>query len=251
MSVTGGKLADSCAVIAHRGASRIAPENTIAAFRAAVEQGADALEFDVQLTSDRQPVVIHDARLERTTNGSGSVRNCSYKDIIELDAGSHFSRAYAEERVPHLEEVLWTFRGELRMNIELKGVFPESHLITKTYSLIRRCSLEGDVVVSSFNPILLMMAYRYDPEIALGLLISRDPGKLPGYILRRIVRYSALHPGNSLVTEEMIETQHDHGHAVNTWTVDDEAQILRFYRWGIDGIITNYPGTAHRILHGC
>ena len=139
-------------IIAHRGASAVAPENTLAAFTTAVSMGADAIEMDVKLTSDKEVVVMHDSSVNRTTNGTGEVKSLTFKEIKMLDAGSKFSSRYSGEKIPSLREICEKLKGKLLLNIELTnyGTFLDA-LPLKVADLVSEYDMQREVLISSFN----------------------------------------------------------------------------------------------------
>ncbi|MGC9348094.1 MAG: glycerophosphodiester phosphodiesterase [Anaerolineae bacterium] len=236
------------AVIAHRGASHLAPENTMVAFAAAVEAGADGIELDVHLSADGVPVVIHNAGVEGTTSGTGQVSNLTLAQLQALDAGAHFSPAYAGERIPTLEQVFAVFGNRLttagdrvRINVEIKpqplGV---TGLELAVVELIHDFGLEDTVWVSSFKPYSLASVHRLAPEIGCGLLYS--PLTLSALFLAPVTPFEAFHPHVSLVRPWFVRLAHKLDRRVIVWTVDCPARVRDLVRWGVDGIITNEPG---------
>lgn len=138
-------------VIAHRGDLAHAPENTLAAFEFAARQGADAVEFDVKLTADDQVIVLHDQKVDRTTNGSGDIARMALADLRDLDAGSHFSEKFRDERIPTLGEVFESIGKLLDLNIELTNyATPFDALVPKVVEMVREYGLEDRVIFSSF-----------------------------------------------------------------------------------------------------
>lgn len=243
-----GALGPGTAVIGHRGASGDAPENTLAAFRLAASMGAAAVEFDVRLTRDFEPVVIHDKRVDRTTNGSGKVSSLYLEEIKRLDAGSYFHPNFQGECIPHLREVLDLSDFDLGFNIELKSAGPDRKLVDNTYEWIYRSGITERVLVSSFNPYLLLYAHWNHPDIPLGLLVTVSMGRLVRYILKKVVPHQAYHPESKLITPDMLKKMHDKGIAVNSWTINDGHSMSLFSSWGVDGIITNYPYRANQFI---
>jgi glycerophosphoryl diester phosphodiesterase len=239
---------NSSLVIGHRGASAHAPENTLSSFRLAAAMGADAVELDVQLTKDKKIVVIHDSTLNRTTNGSGSVSDLSLNEIKSLDAGSYFHPMFAGERIPELMEVFSEYRGNFSVNVELKSFKINRMLVELTLECIKDWEMQDRVLISSFNPYLLMLSHKLAPGIPLGLLVARSFGKLGRFILRKGFTHQAYHPDVSLVTPAMIKKLHSEGKEVNCWTVNDSDKMRQVASWGVDGIITNYPDIAKRIV---
>jgi len=239
-------------IIAHRGASVKAPENTLAAFELAFEMGADGIELDVMLSKDEQLVVIHDDTVDRTTNGSGRVSDFPLNILQGLDAGSVFSTAFRGERLPSLVEVFEHFGGKMLINVELKNyATPFDGLTDKVVNLIQKYKLLNSVLLSSFNPLNLRRTKRRLPEVRLGLLaLSGKAGALSRGAFGRIFPYDALHPYYSDVNETLVNKIHSLGRQVNVWTVDEPEELLRLYQLGVDGIITNDPQAARKVIEG-
>ena len=236
-------------VIAHRGASVYAPENTIAAFRLAVEFGADAVELDAKLTADGQIIVHHDRTLDRTTNGTGLIQARTLAELQYLDAGSHFNPSYAGERIPTLNEVFQAVADRMLINIELSNyASPFDRLPEAVVKLIREFGLEKRVLLSSFNPVGLMKARKLAPEIQLGLLVvDKEPRWLRAFF-NMIAPHEAIHPSIALVSEEMIEDQHRQGCWVNVWTVNELEDIKRLVHLSVEGVITDVPDLAREVV---
>ncbi len=235
-------------VIAHRGASMYAPENTIAAFDLAVEMGADAVELDTMLTADGTPIVIHDQSLERTTNGSGSVASKSIEEIQLLDAGSTFDARFVGEKVPTLEEVFAAVGTKILINVELKNyASPFDRLPETVVALVMKKGLSDRVLLSSFNPIALIKAQRASEEIRRAALIGGGPKIVRG-VIEVITNYFALHPEVSLVNQGMIDKHHSAGNKVNAWTVNEESVMMKLLSMGVDGLITDTPDVAIKVI---
>lgn len=227
-------------IFAHRGASHAAPQNTLVAFRKALEMGADGVELDVHLSADGVPVVIHDERVDTTTNGSGAVADLTLAQLQALDAGVRFDPAFAGERIPTLEEVLTTFGQRLLINIELKAFLRrDDALEAAVVALVRRLGLTERVWFSSFKPYALAQARALAPEIPCGLLY--DPLSFGARLFGPITPHEALHPHHGLLTEARIRRAHRHGLWVVTWTVDDVTRARMLAAWGVEGLITNEP----------
>lgn len=227
-------------IFGHRGASRVAPQNTLAAFRRAAELGADGVELDVHLTAEGIPVVIHDARVDATTDGKGRVAELTLPQVKELDAGVHFAADFAGERIPTLEEVLAEVGQRLIINIELKPSTKSSGgLEEAVVAVVRRMGMLERVWFSSFKPYALYWIRQQEPSVPCGLLYS--PLTFVSRLLAPVTPHEALHPHRSLVREAMVRRAHRRGLRVVTWTLDDEDQAQRFAEWGVDVIITNEP----------
>ena len=236
--------------IAHRGASAVAPANTLAAFEKAVELGADGIEFDVHLSADGVPVVIHDFSVDSTTDGSGRVAEMTIAQLAQLDVGSYFDPAFAGERIPTLEAVLEAMGGRLLLNIELKSTSLRDKGLEQTViAQIERHGLGTSVLFSSFNPFSLRRAKRIAPHIAVGLLYGPDlPLPLRRAWLAPLVPHEARHPEHTMVDAHYMAWARRRGYRVNTWTVDDPDEMHRLIGLGVDGIITNVPDVLRSIL---
>jgi glycerophosphoryl diester phosphodiesterase len=234
------------AIIAHRGASAHAPENTLAAFRLAVDQEADGIEFDVHLSVDGEVVVIHDANLERTTNGSGTVYDKTLSELKQFDAGSWFGAQFAGQLLPTLGEVFEVAGDRLFVNVELKGpgLFT-SALPTRVVEIVRQYDFGDRVIISSFNPWLLRQTAKLMPEAKIGLLLS--PGAcaaLVRVLSKPTVTPWSYHPHYSTVTSSFIKRASQENRPVLAYTVNQPEEILRLCALGIYGIITDDPAKA-------
>lgn len=231
-------------IIAHRGSSTHAPENTLAAFTLAADQGADAVELDVTLTRDGQVVVIHDDTLERTTNGQGRVDQLPYATVLEFDAGAKFNAQFAGERVPLLSQVFETVGQRVLINVEIKSTTVRSTgLEARVIDLIRQHGLIERVIVSSFNPLALIKIKRAEPRLACGLIYSPDE---PIYLSRAwftplIPNLDARHPRADTVTSDVVKHIHARGQKVNVWTILEPIEVQTLAAAGVDGLIGNDP----------
>lgn len=230
-------------IFGHRGASRYAPENTLAAFDLAISQGAKAFELDTMLTSDGVPVVIHDHTLDRTTNGTGEVGQKTAKEIRKLTAGSYFSAEYKDEKVPLLEEVLKRYRDGILINIELKNHHsPKDDLARIVLGMVESYGMLDKVLFSSFMPRNLKILRSLQPNAKVALL---TPYGILGIIFRSFIfRHRSpeiIHPPFKDVTRNTIDREHLRGRCINVWTVNDLQTAKNLIEWGIDGIITYDP----------
>jgi glycerophosphoryl diester phosphodiesterase len=238
------------AIFAHRGASAHAPENTLAAFELALRQGADAIELDAKLTSDNHVVVIHDLTVDRTTEGTGRVKNLTLAELRKLDAGSHFDFAFRGEPIPTLDEVFKAVGQLCFITVELTNYDAiTDSLPNKVASLVKRHKLSRRVLFSSFNPLALIRIRRLLPESPIGLLAR--PGKSgtwargwPG----RLIGYHALQLETNDVTPSLVENLHHRGCRVNAYTVNQEDDMRRLFAMGVDGIFTDDPVLARQAL---
>lgn len=273
-------------VIAHRGASAVAPENTLAAFKLALAMGADGVEFDVNLSADGVPVVIHDRRLSRTTSGAGWVSAFPVTELQRLDAGKWFERRlalrprarrrvgqalsqysepnlsrntaridFSSERVPTLEEVFALLAPAKlkRLYVELKGeVATKSGMLAATLELVRRHRLERAVTLLSFDHQIIARAKAIAPDIRAAVTVPASRNALASS--RAIIRAvetatadeAALHFG--LVTRRLVATLRERGIAVSVWTANNRVLMRRLVACGVDAIMTNFPDRLHQVL---
>ena len=221
----------------------MAPENTLPAFAAALEMGVAGIELDVHRTTDEQLVVIHDFVVDGTTDGSGPVAAMTAAEVARLDAGSHFSAAFAGTPVPRLEEVLDLVGNRCRINVEIKSMDAyaddASDLVT---ALIRHRNLYDQVIVSSFNPITLIKLRHLDPRIALGMLYDAEmPLFLRETWAGAPICPEAQHPHHALIDAGYMAWARTLGAAVNTWTVNEVDEARRLAGLGVDVIMTDVP----------
>lgn len=237
-------------VIAHRGACAFAPENTLASFNLAAEQGADAVELDAKLSADGQVMVIHDPTVERTTGGTGVVRAMPYDQLRALDAGSFFEARFAGEKIPTLDEVFETTDRRIMVNVELTNYTSSSDdLVDRVVKIVKRHQLEDWVQFSSFNPLNLVRANRLLPEVP-GAILAMDgrAGWWARSFLMRGVSPEYVHPYFSDVSAAYVARQHAKQRRVNVWTINDPADMQRMLQYGVDGLITNDPPAALKVL---
>lgn len=246
-------------ILAHRGASAYAPENTLAAFRLARELGADGIELDVQLTRDQVPVVIHDESVNRTTNGQGVVTEMTIGEIARLDAGSWKGDSFRAEPVPTLAQVFDALSDWLKptgrarpclINVELKTERIRTEgLEREVLNVIARYGVEDRVLLSSFNPLSLYRARKINPRLMRGLLYDNS---LPIYFRNAWFRFlaspQAMHPEYPMIDARYMEWAQSHRLKVNTWTVDDPTEAVRLSQLGVNALITNVPDVIKHAL---
>lgn len=236
-------------IFAHRGSSAHAPENTLAAFRLAIEHGADAIELDAKLSADDEVVVIHDATVDRTTNRNGPVRSFTAEEFGKMDAGSFFSDAYRGEPVPMLEQVFAEVGKKIFINVELTNyASPQDALPEKVAKLVKAQHLEEWVMFSSFYPFNLARIKKLLPDCPVAILaLEGSKGWLTRSFAGRYYAPEILHPNLADTTKGLIEREHKRRRRVHTWTVNDPADLKRLFEWGIDGVFTDDPILARRI----
>jgi glycerophosphoryl diester phosphodiesterase len=230
-------------VIAHRANAMVAPENTLASFQAALDVGADALEFDVRLSKDGVPVIMHDKRVDRTTNGHGLVSQLTYAQLRKLDAGSHKGPQFKGEVVPTLDELLALARGKALLLCELKS--PDLRLPRLVADALDKHQMAERTLVISFHPASLLAMKRLRPEQPIGLLAyPYDP---PGRRALSAKADAVLGFFGSL-DRSAIRGAHRAGLEVLTWTVNDRAEMANMVAQGVDGLITDDPVTAREVV---
>jgi glycerophosphoryl diester phosphodiesterase len=235
-------------VLGHRGASAQAPENTLAAFRLAMEQGADGVELDVQRCATGEVVVLHDEDTRRVAGEAVRVVDAPAAALRSLDVGAWKGDRFRGQRIPLLEEVLEELPGAV-VNVELKGRDPR--LAAAAAEVLRRAGAAPRALVSSFDPRLLSAFRRAAPEVARGLLVEDDRWwRLRAALGLRIARPGAIHPAASLVTAARARRWREAGLSVNVWTVDGPAEVKRLAALGAGAVITNVPGEVAAALGG-
>ncbi|MFP4501603.1 MAG: glycerophosphodiester phosphodiesterase [Candidatus Hydrogenedentota bacterium] len=285
---TPPQVGDGAIVIAHRGASAYAPENTIAAFRLADEMHADWFELDCTITRDNKVVVIHDKNLERTTGVDRPVSALTMAELKELDAGDWFSPEYAGERLPTLGEALDYAKGRIGVYIEVKNsdddrllfgrmaaatqdverLTPELRadlmtmvadsgtrnlaLTRAVIDAVRTRDMANQVVIQSFSPVICLVALSEAPEMRVEMLASEDedhPEHWPQLVrFAKVIRADGFNAHHESLTPERIADFHASGMTVAAWTVDEPARMLTLQDWGVDAIITNKPDVCRATL---
>ena len=233
-------------IIAHRGASGHAPENTEAAFKRALELNADGVEFDVQLTKDNKVVVIHDERVDRLTNAKGFVHQFTLKEIKKLDFGQHFSEKFKGQRILTLEETLQLVNDFKLINIELKNWMGYPGLEEKTLELVDQYNLKDKVIISSFNHYSLRKIKQIAPETRTAMLYFARLYR--PWIDAIKIGAEALHPYYLTLDREIVENSHLANIKINAFTVNKKEEIKKMIDLNIDGIITDFPDRVLKLL---
>ncbi|OGR85343.1 MAG: hypothetical protein A2901_02695 [Elusimicrobia bacterium RIFCSPLOWO2_01_FULL_54_10] len=237
-----------CWLVGHRGAMGHAPENTFASFELARKMGAEFVECDVHLSKDKEVIVIHDERAERTTSGAGLIKDLRLSQIKKLDAGSWYSKKFKGEKVPALKELLtWAFKHQLGVVIEIKNKPVRYPGLEKRLSeVIERASMTSRVIAISFDHSAVKRLKSINSGIATGILYDK---KMKDPVARAIsMKANALFPRRNLVTRSVVEKAHMNGLAVATWTVNEPAEMKKLIACKVDGIATNYPDRLSKIL---
>lgn len=240
-------------VIAHRGASGAAPENTLAAFRKAVEFGAGFIETDLQLSRDARLVALHDDTVDRTTNGQGPVASMTVEELRRLDAGSWFratnheeASSFAGERIPTIEEILAFGREhEIGLHLEIKATGPSG----VEHAIVGALRASGEIprsVVLSFAAGILKRIRELEPLVMTGFLYS---DRLPSPVATAVdVGARQLLPRHDRVTRELVADAHAQDLRVVPWTANTPEEMQKLISAGVDGIITNYPDRLLELL---
>ena len=225
--------------IAHRGASGYAPENTFAAFRRAIAMGAGFIETDLQLSRDARFVAIHDATVNRTTNGQGTVHDMTLADLRRLDAGSWFGSEFAGERIPTLEEILeFAKKHDIVFYLEMKpsGSWGGEHALI---SALRESGEIARTVVISFDPVILAGVRKIEPTVMTGLLYEGQIERPFEKALEIGARQIAVR--GDLVTPRLLKEARERDLQVVCWTVNHPAHMRLLAEAGVDGIMSDYP----------
>ncbi len=225
--------------IAHRGASGYAPENTFAAFRRAIALGAGFIETDLQLSRDARLVAIHDATVNRTTNGQGAVHDMTLAELRRLDAGSWFGSEFAGERIPTIEEILeFANKHDVVFYLEMKpsGSWGGEHALI---SALRESREIARTVVISFDAAILAAVRKIEPTLMTGLLFE---GHIPNPLDIAIeIGARQLAVRGDLVTPRLLKEARGHDLQVVCWTVNHPGHMRLLVQAGVDGIISDYP----------
>jgi glycerophosphoryl diester phosphodiesterase len=232
-------------IIAHRGYRTRYPENTLASFLAALDAGVQMIELDVMLSGDTKVVVIHDATVDRTTNGHGPVNGYTIEELKALDAGTWFQPRFAGERIPTLGEVLDHVRDRAMINIEIKPSAyeinqPADAIEKQVVELVRRNNIQSSVLVSSFEWRILDRIVTMDDAPAVALL-SRDPADRDNLELCLRLKAFSWHPNCRELRNEHVELMHESGIHVFPYNVDSLEEYRKVMKMHVDGVITSDP----------
>jgi glycerophosphoryl diester phosphodiesterase len=226
--------------VGHRGARGHAPENTMASFQKGADMGVDAVETDVQLSKDGEVVLIHDYTVDRTTDGRGFVKDMTLAELKKLDAGSWYDPTYAGERIPILADLLVWAKDRVGVALEIKnGPIYYPGIAEKTTRLVRQHGMERQVILISFDHLVLREAKQIAPEIATGILYVG--GLADAVAAARAALADSLNPHWAYVTPELVRTAHAAGLAISPWNPDDPATLRMLSDMGVDSAGTDYP----------
>lgn len=234
-------------IFAHRGASAYAPENTVEAFALAMEQGADGIELDVQMTKDDQVVVIHDETIDRVSDGTGAVRDYTLEELKKFHFSNHMEN-YENAVIPTLKEVLDLIKSSsMLLNIELKtGIYWYPNLEEKTMELVKEAGMEDRVIYSSFNHYSIKKILELNPHAECAFLYSDVILNVDKYAKNAGV--CGLHPAvYHLKMAEFLKEYQESGLKVRVWTVNKKEDMEKFIKADLEAVITNYPDKALEI----
>lgn len=227
--------------LAHRGFTAEAPENSLAAFQAALELEVDGIELDVRTCKTGEVVVFHDPTLSRMTDGRGFVKGKSLKELKNLRIKSQNSELNL--RIPTLEEVIELVNGQVILNIEIKTKgLPKDHIEHKVVDILRQYGIEYKTILSSFNPIVIRRLKKIDDQLLTGFLMDKNftvrYSEIP---LTKLSRAQAIHLERSLAKESFIRKFQEFGFYCVVWSVNDPKEMTRLIRLGVNAIITDKP----------
>ena len=233
--------------VAHRGASGNYPENTLRAFQMALEIGVDEIEFDLRMTRDGHLVVMHDATVDRTTDGTGAIGELTLTEIRALDAGKVFGERFRGERVPTWEEALDLVQGKVKLNVHLKeGGNPDGEYERKVAKVLRAFRMVGDSVMACKDENVGLFA-EIDPRIACRIFPNN---RSPDDYIRSSVEMGlrTMQPGRDMTTPEFVQKAHESGLGVHVFYADTPEDMRTYIGMGVDGILTNYPEQLKRLF---
>ena len=231
--------------IAHRGGLAYAPENTLAAIKNAIRFEADYAEIDVHLSKDGEIIVIHDEELDRTTNGTGTVREMTVNELNRLDAGCWFSYEFEGEKIPTLEEVLDLAKGKIKLVIEIKnGPNYYEGIARKVVELVKQKKMAKRVIIISFDHECIKEVHDIDPSIETGLLYYGNILDMKNLAETTGAKYMC--PCWKMVTQDTVKRAKEAGLKLNVWTLDEPDMIRKFMDMGVDCISTNMPDVLIR-----
>jgi glycerophosphoryl diester phosphodiesterase len=244
---------DDFTIIAHRGASAHYPENTLPAFEGAIAMGADMVELDVQLSSDKEVVVFHDEKISRCTNGRGKVSDHTLAALKKLDAGSWFNKKFKNTRIPLLAEVLDLCKNKIAVNIEIKkeavGRMFSGGIEEKCLKIMGQSGMRKHIVFSSFDPRAIMRLKEIDPTVTAAVLYDKKlyGSKLPSDVMESVHADAFNCSTAGFKKKWLADIQLNHI-PVNVYTIDDVRRIKRFLNIGVQGIFTNKPDVLKKVV---
>ena len=244
-----------CLIVGHRGAMAYAPENTLISFEEAIRRGADHVEMDVQLSKDSEVVIMHDTSVDRTTDGSGLIRELNWKKIRTMDAGIWYGTEYINQHIPSLKEAIARFRNRKTSRrhpvgfiVELKTVRGSGgSLADAVVKILHDEEFTDRAIVISFDTVALQEVRAASKQLATGLLYSEE-GDESRITQAHDIGASALCPRKSSVTARSVSAAHRANLAVNVWTANTKNEMKRMLACGVDAVTTNFPDRLRSLL---
>ncbi len=246
-------------IIAHRGANKRAPQNTLPAFQKAIEMGTDGFETDVHLSKDGVPVICHNYTIDETSNGTGAIEDMTLEQLKSYDFGSYYDPKFKGTTLPTLDEFLdlAVGKGLKILNIELKPEKDNARretLVRKTLEAVEARGLSDILLISSFSPEILKYIKQIDPKCKTAFLypagyVRAHLAFLPPFGLMSKMKCHAAHPHKLCIRGNFVKNAHKKGLQINVWTVNESADIRALIEAGVDGIITDCPDRVHSVLN--
>lgn len=231
--------------IAHRGAAGYAPENTIAAFDKAIEMKADYIEMDIQRSKDGELVIIHDTSVDRTTEGSGYIKDLTFNELRSLDAGSWKGTEFAGEKIPTFDEILDKYHGKIGILLELKApeLYPgiEESIAQELKDRNLDKPQNEKMILQSFNFESMKKMNTLLPNVPIGVLTWSKADTTPQALKEFSAYADYFNPSYGLINEELVNQVHSLGMKISSWTVRSHESADFLLEMKVDGIITDYP----------
>ena len=231
-------------VTAHRGASGLAPENTIASVKKAIELKADYSEIDAQEISDGSIILFHDTSLNRTTGNNGNIWNQSIQTLSQMEAGSWFSEEFTGEKIPLLEEIIDLVNDAMKLNIELKMNGNEKLLAKKVVKIVHSKDFVDKCIITSFDFNEVNKVREIDRNIKIGYIFKNFPEDINVFT----ADCEILSVSRKIVDKEFVKKAKLHNKEIHVWTVNDPDEMERLINLGVDNIITNRPDVLSSVL---
>jgi glycerophosphoryl diester phosphodiesterase len=255
------KKQDDILNVAHRGASGYAPEHTITSYKMGEQMHGDYIEIDLQMTKDGKLIVMHDETLDRTTNGTGQVKDHTLAEIKKLDAGSWFNEAYPQKakpeyeglQVPTLEEVFQTFGKNANYYIETKSPEVYPGMEQKLEDMVNQYHINKDkLLVQSFSSASLIKMHEIDPSLKLVQLMEyTSPATLSDAEVQGIKKYAmGIGPNSDMIDKAYVQKAVQNGLQIHPYTVNEKEEMQKLIDWGVTGMFTNYPDRLNEVKKG-